>query len=576
MAFFERLNIKGRGRFFLKNVYLLIIFFLVIVFFVGVMISEKLIFENDKKIEESVMRECEYLSIVSEEMIDVVVTQVKNITLFTELKYIFRDSPSDWYYYESNAQVTTKLRDITDMNPNIDSIYLYSKYRDEVFTDKGTILYDIFTDKSWEKEYLDAKKTEFKIFFRDAQNEKVMLTFLYNFKSDNDMDGCIIVNVDMMEFMSAIQKDGFFVVSTNDNKSFFMTQSDNQREVVRNLIENKDSGIVKEQGEYYGISKKQSQYGNFIYAYILYLEEYKSGSLIMYIKITLVILILIAMFAFIAFKIAEMMYKPIKEIGEILENPNSYKSKKFLENDVNTKKITDKIFNVVYTNEMLYHELNTKMDNFNYAQLKALQWQINPHFIFNTLNMLYLMTEDIAGKGNEASQGILLLSKLIRYSLKTEPITVPLSEELELVNEYVKIMSARLDGTVDFELIADENIKDKKIIKMCIQPILENAFRYGVKNLKRKGKIEVRITEKEDFIEIEISDNGFGMTEEKLLEIRENLKKQPEISENHIGLLNVNSRLKLLYGEDYGIKIESVLDGGTKVSFKCPNNSRKI
>lgn len=571
MSFLRKLQIKDKGNFFIKNVFLLITLFLVIVIFAGMMISEKNISENEQKIKDRVGRECEYLSTASEEMINVVVTQIKNIIQFSELNYVFGNMPSDQQYYYVSAEICKKLKNISDLNSNIDSIYLYSKYRDEVHTDSGTILYNIFNDKSWLQEYLNSPKTEFKIYFRNNGKGKTMLTFLYHVKSGEYTDGCVVVNVDMLQYLSVMKKDGFSVITKSDtNEIIFMTKKEEGYEVAKDIVKY-DEGVFKILGDYYGISKKKSQYSDFNYVYIQELEDYKSDVINIYIQIILISILLILLFAFIAFKISEVSYKPIKEIGEILENPYSYKSKKYLENDKNTKKIADKIFSVVYTNKMLYRELNDKMDNFNYAQLKALQWQVNPHFIFNTLNMLYLITEDIAGKGNKASLGILSLSKLIRYSLKTEPIMVPLSEELTLVNEYVKIMKTRLENSFDFEIITEERFKDREIIKMCIQPILENAFRYGIKNLEGECKIKIKISEENDCLKIEISDNGHGMSEEKLSEIRQRLKNPPQINEIHIGLLNVNSRMKLLYGENCGIKIESVDGSGTTVTLICPN-----
>lgn len=571
MDILKKMRIKDKGKLFFRNAFLLISLFSAIAIFVGIMISEKFISDNDRKINESVSRECEYLSILSEEMIDSVITQVKNIVQIKDLTSVFSASPSDRFYYERTATICDELERIAELNQNIDSIYLYSKYRDEVLTDEGTLIYDIFNDKSWIVEYLKSNKTEFKNYFRTAYGGKNVMTFLYHVNSGEASDGCIVVNVDMERYMSVIKKEGFSVIAKNGtNEIIFITRGEKNREIAEKLLKC-DNGIVKADGNYWALAKKESNFGSFSYIYAQPLESYPSDVGLIYAQIVLILILLIVVFAFIAFKIAEATYKPITEIGEILENPYSQKSKKYLENDKNTKKIADKIFSVVYTNEMLCRELNSKMENFNYAQLKALQWQINPHFIFNTLNMLYLLTEDTAGKGNKASQSILSLSKLMRHSLKTEPITVPLKDELKFVDEYVKIMSVRLGDSFSFEVIRDESFKERSVIKMCIQPVLENAFRYGIKNLKKRGIIKIKISDENGCLKIEITDNGYGMTAEKLGGMRERLARPPELAEEHIGLLNVNSRLKLLYGEQYGIKLESAPNEGTKVTFVCPN-----
>ncbi len=572
MDIFEKIPVRDKGNFFHRIVILLITLFLIIAIFFGVVICEKSIDENERAIKENVRSGCEAMYVLSEDMIDVVITQVKTITQFTELYSVFGEAVTDRYYYNTSAEIRSKLRNTVSMNPNIDSIYIYSKYRDEVITDEGTVLYESFNDKSWIDEYKNSKKTEFKTYIRNVSMDKSVLTFLYHVARENK-DGVIVVNVDMSRYMSVIKNEGFSFIVQNDTKEILLGKKAKSYSDVAEKLILKEDGIFKVDGTYWGVAKIKSQFSNFSYFYVLPLESYKSDIVFTYVHIIFIILLFIVVFSLIAFKIAETTYKPIQEIGKILDDPYSEESRKYLSNDVNTKRIADKIFSVCVTDKNLYRELNEKMENLNYAQLSALQWQINPHFMFNTLNVLYLLTDDLAGRGNKASQSILSLSKLIRYSLKTEPMVVPLAEELEFVEEYIRIMAVRFEDSFSYEVIADESCMSKTVIKMCIQPILENAFRYGIKNLKRKGIIKVFIVEENDGLKIEISDNGYGISEDKLQNIREELKRLPKIAENHIGLLNVNSRLKLLYGNDNQLEIESEVDKGTKITFICPNKS---
>lgn len=566
---------KNKGNFFKKNVFLLITVFLVIILIAGILILRSFISENDRKTLENADRESEHIYIVNEKMIDEIITQMRKLMQLGNLKVLFNPSVSERLYYDSCDETVDYIKNITDINMNLDSVYLYSKYRDEIVTDTGTVEYNIFKDKSWETEYLNSEKDEFKVFFRNGEANKKLFTFLYHTNSGESIDGCIVINVDMQKQLSVSSKNGFSVIGKASANELICTERGKNRELADGILSTGNSGIIRYKNAYYAVSKKASKHADFFYCYIEPLNDYARNIVWIFIKISAILILLLTIFVFLSFWIADLTYKPIKEMSIIMENPDSQEAKEYLQNDENTRKIADKIFSVVYKNEILCRELNEKMEIFNYAQLKALQWQINPHFIFNTLNILYLVTDKIAGKGNKASAGLLSLSKLMRYSLKTEPMVVALYEELEAVNEYVNLMSTRLGDSFDFEIICDENIKSKPVIKMCIQPILENAFRYGIKNLDRRGSIKIEVFEEEKCLKIVISDNGCGIKEEKLAEIIESINKKPEISEAHIGLINANSRLILMYGKEYRVKVESKENIGTKVTIRCPEKIQK-
>ncbi len=563
------------GKFFKKSLYLLIMIFFIIVVAFAIVICKNLISENKQKIKESVNREAEQLYIVNEKIMGEAVTQMKRLMNLDIFSAVYDDSVSERLYYNLCNDAVKYLKNITDVNADIDSIYFFCKNKEEIITNSGTVRYDLFNDKSWEKEYEKMGAEELKAFFRDGANGKKVFTFLYKNASGESSDRSILINIDIENLLSSVSKNGIFAIITNDTNEIISINYEKNRQIAEKIIHLDESGIVQYEGERYGITTKQSDYGNFSYLYIGIFPEYFGNNIKIFIQMGGILFFLIVFFIFVAFWVANYTYKPIKDLGEIIDSPDLSESRKYLENDENTKKIVDKIFNIVYKNEALCRELNEKMENFNYAQLKALQYQINPHFIFNTLNVLYLLSENHAEKSSNITDGILSFSKIMRYSLKTESMIVPLREELNLANEYINLMAIRLGDTFDFEVICDEELKSRTVIKMCIQPLLENIFRYGIKGLDRRAHIKIEISEAGECLKIEISDNGYGMTDEKLKEIRQSLKKKPKISDVHIGLLNTNSRLVLLYGEEYALKLESSENIGTKVTILCPENYNK-
>ncbi len=563
------------GKFFRKSLYLLIMIFLIIILAFTVTICKNFISENKQKIKESVNREAEQLYIVNEKIMGEAVTQMKRLMNLDIFCAVYDDSISERLYYSLCNDAVKYLKNITDVNSDIDSIYFFCKNKEEIITDSGTVRYDLFNDKSWEKEYEKMGEEELKAFFRDGANGKKVFTFLYKNSAGENSDRNILINIDVEKLLSTVSENGIFAITANDTNQIISINHEKNKQIAEKIIHLDENDIVQHEDKHYGITRKQSDYGNFSYLYIGIFPEYFGNNIKIFIQMGGILFFLIVIFIFVAFGIANYTYKPIKDLSEMIDKPDLSESKKYLKDDENTKKIADKIFNIVYKNEALCRELNEKMENFNYAQLKALQYQTNPHFIFNTLNVLYLLSENHAEKSNNITDGILSFSKIMRYSLKTEPMIVPLREELSLANEYINLMTIRLGDTFDFEVICDERLKSRAVIKMCIQPLLENIFRYGIKGLDRRAHIKIEISEADKCLKIEISDNGYGMTDEKLKEIRETLKEKPQISDVHIGLLNTNSRLVLLYGEEYSLKIDSCENKGTKVTLLCPEKNDK-
>lgn len=189
------------------------------------------------------------------------------------------------------------------------------------------------------------------------------------------------------------------------------------------------------------------------------------------------------------------------------------------------------------------------------SELKALQSQINPHFLFNALNTL---TSYIRINPEKARSFIIDLSNYLRYNLDNNLKNVELIKELEQVNSYIRIEKARFGEKLNVFYEIDENLYNIEIPSLLIQPIVENSIKHGLLKKRGAGFIKIKIKKIDKWIKIIIEDNGIGIAQE----IIDNLDN--EINKN-IGLKNVHQRLKLLYDE--GVKIER-LEQGTRISFK--------
>ncbi|MCF2717644.1 sensor histidine kinase [Paenibacillus sp. UKAQ_18] len=202
-------------------------------------------------------------------------------------------------------------------------------------------------------------------------------------------------------------------------------------------------------------------------------------------------------------------------------------------------------------------------------ELLALQNQINPHFLFNTLNVLSKLA--ILEGAEKTSDLIVSLSNLLRYSLQKLDKPVTLQEELDHIREYVTIQQARFRDRIRFDLHFDASVLQQQIPALTIQPFIENAFLHGVEDMESGAIIVLTLSRANEDVQIEISDNGKGMTEETRLSVLR-LKGEAESgSSTGLGMQNVFRRLQLFYGkEEEMVEINSNIGRGTTITIRIP------
>ncbi|WZL82003.1 sensor histidine kinase [Vallitaleaceae bacterium 9-2] len=208
------------------------------------------------------------------------------------------------------------------------------------------------------------------------------------------------------------------------------------------------------------------------------------------------------------------------------------------------------------------------------AEIKTLQAQINPHFLFNTLESINWMAR--LNHVDEISEMVTALSALMEAGIGKGEALVSLEEEISFVDSYILIMKNRYGERLDFTKSIDESLLSILVPKLLLQPLVENAIYHGVDKFRRPGKVVLIIRRTDQHIEIEVLDNGKGMTAQEMEELNANLRERndaylfSEKSGMGIGLVNVNRRIKLFYGAQYGIRIESVYEEYMKVVLTLP------
>ena len=229
--------------------------------------------------------------------------------------------------------------------------------------------------------------------------------------------------------------------------------------------------------------------------------------------------------------------------------------------------LSDSFAHMSVTIQNLVEKVHKEEKELRKTELKALQAQINPHFLYNTLDSIQWMCEQ--GKNEEATKMVGALAKLFRISISKGRELITIKEELQHAENYLIIQSFRYRNQFSYSFNVDEGLENYFCNKITVQPLIENAIYHGLDRMVDEGEIKITVKQAEDCendILITVSDNGVGMTKEQC----ERILSKERSDSSGIGVKNVNDRLKIYFGEKYGLSIESELDVGTSVTVRIP------
>lgn len=254
--------------------------------------------------------------------------------------------------------------------------------------------------------------------------------------------------------------------------------------------------------------------------------------------------------------------------NDLLENnPES----SILEIDELSENFNDKIIRI----KELIENIKTEQKNKKNTELWLLQSQINPHFLYNTLDTVVWMAE--AGDSKKVVDMITALSSFLRIGLNNGKRFISIREEIRHIESYLKIQKFRYEDILEYSINIEDNLYDKRILKLLLQPIVENALYHGIKYKRSGGKISVKGYRKDEHIILQVTDNGIGMETKKLERLKNIIKNESvdeidivKSSKESFGLYNVAERIRLYYGNEYGLNIDSTENIGTTVSIILP------
>lgn len=267
--------------------------------------------------------------------------------------------------------------------------------------------------------------------------------------------------------------------------------------------------------------------------------------------------------------------RPIRKLSEVTDQvaKGDLTVRSDVRSGAEVSVLSDSLNTMIDKIDELLEQVKKEQIRLRKAEFELLQSQINPHFLYNTLDAIVWLAE--AGEQKKVVSMVGSLSDFFRTSLNQGKDIITIKEELQHSRSYLEIQQMRYQDILNYEIYVPEELHRYLIPKITIQPLVENALYHGIKNKRGPGRIVISGRKEEDFLILQIEDNGIGMRKERLDQVKEGMNQKIPTEKDIYGLYNVNERIRLNFGEKYGISIESTYGEGTIVSVILPYVDQK-
>lgn len=286
--------------------------------------------------------------------------------------------------------------------------------------------------------------------------------------------------------------------------------------------------------------------------------------------IVFVIALILFLLSLINYYISSRITNPIHELEKsvaVLEEGN-LDAEIYIGGSYEIRHLGRSITNMAKQIQVLMRDIVAEHESKRKSEFDTLQSQINPHFLYNTLDIIVWMIEN--ERKSEAVKVVTALARFFRISLSKGKSIIPMQDELEHVRNYLMIQHMRFKNKFFYTIEADEEVLQLASLKLMLQPLVENAIYHGMEFMDGDGEIHIRAVRKEEKLVVSIQDNGLGMTEEQVKRLFVPDGHVPSNKGSGIGVRNVNERIKLYFGENYGLDIDSEPDEGTTIWIYLP------
>ena len=484
----------------------------------------------------------------------------------------------DKLYEEFETRIQEFLSSYINSYSSIDSIYLYSELSNSIMTANSLTNFTNLHDTGWADYIEDEIISENILVIPRAKNNfyPYLLTLLKPLEI-NGYKAAIVLNINLSQvsYLANVSTDPYqeiYLISDNNqiiyryNQQALLEPMDNFPK-LSTLQDTKalTSTVVSDSSESYILTQLHSKDYPWYYVTITNLEAYTNQ---LSSNNTFLMLLFSALFIvtiLISFLFSIRSTKPIHKLLLLLKDPhNAISNDPLVKNEIHY--ISEQIISYAQQNKELSDELTKRLNLLNETKLLALQSQINPHFLFNTLNMIYTYECEELGYKHKLPELTLNLSRLLRYAFQSTDL-VSLDTEINFTKMYLSLMQERHNNR--FQVIYDisPDTLNIKVPKLFIQPIIENSIFHGLSKSKLPNSyLKLSSAVKDGKCVIIVRDNGVGMDMQTLETLRSIADEQNPRSTS-IGLKNVIIRMKLLYGDDFSITIDSMVGEGSSFTL---------
>lgn len=502
----------------------------------------------------------------------------------TELLYIGQNSNVELYLYDANVrQQNYTLQNIQEVmlmpvlaKNYVDTVYLYSVTNERVLSPAGVALLDTFPDRKGLDQYLS--QTDDRVLLVTTSEvsgyEKTYLAVFQDVRYGSKTYGVSAMYLDVESLLEELNlaedqelylTDGDRILLTNREELMDrpVEEIPGYGHVVRGGIAmEKNSCVVSRLAENAELEVIVRIRGAGYYQGAVTLLGVMAALLAGMVFVTLGLSVFISL----------RLFQPIEKIMDALQSNRNIllgSEELFQEKDELTY-ILQTIQRTADVRKDVDKELAERVRLLKKAQAVALQSQINPHFLNNTMETINWTAIELLGGKNEISKMAGSLSKMLRMTLENSDTVVPVGEEIRHSMYYLEIQKIRYEDKFDVVWKIAPEVESCRIIRVVLQPLIENAIYHGIKPLTNKGLLTIRGYLNGETAELSVEDNGLGMTPEELNRLRENINGDVIKESAHIGLSNVNQRIRLYYGNEYGLIIDSREGVGTRVTIRFP------
>ena len=387
-----------------------------------------------------------------------------------------------------------------------------------------------------------------------------------NYNSIRDL--CERISLGDKGYIYILDEDGGIVYHPQQQ----LIYSGMKDELISEVMNTEVPSFRTKDGRLYTISRSEAT--GWIVVGVSYVSELMEGADETRITYLLVAMLLLTVAMLLAFLLSDKITRPIKSLElsmkEVEKGNFAHVALEVRENN-EIGRLSRKFNSMTREIQKLMEESEREQRAKRRYELKALQSQINPHFLYNTLDSIIWMAE--WGKNQEVVKMTSSLARLLRRSISNEQEVVTIEEEINYTEAYLTIQKMRYQDKLEYEIMVDPDIRNEETVKLVLQPLVENAIYHGIKYKEGKGMIQIRGFREETGIALQIQDDGRGMDQNTLDHIFE--KHVRDTKSNGVGLQNVHERIRLYYGTAYGLSFESEPGKGTTVTVRLPGRKEE-